>query len=361
MIMQISRNALDDARITFQSALFVTCIIYTIISVIGFVSIKFLPISPIKESGLERTDFEYLLILLFVYGLVSLASSLPRASLRATGNYALGTTALALCALTEALAACALIISGRGLITVAISYLAIRIAFLIVLIVMSRRRAPELEYGFKLVSLREVRALVPPSLAMMVLPLAQAIFIQGSAIIVGIAISTTAVASFVAVRTLTRSGVQLTTIVNHAIMPEMSGAAGRNDSKLITKFVTITIASSLIVLVPLSLFLILYGVEFIKLWTRNSIQVDQLFVVVMVASMLINGIWHPLSNMLLALNLHSRYSYMFVVVASVAMIISYPLALFADKTGVAIAILLMDAFMMFHVGKLIRNLCKYGC
>ena len=52
-------------------------------------------------------------------------------------------------------------------------------------VILLRRRSSWLKFGFEYSSVLEVRRLVAPALAVMALPLAQATFLQGTALVIG--------------------------------------------------------------------------------------------------------------------------------------------------------------------------------
>ena len=111
----------------------------------------------------------------------------------------------------------------------------------------------------------------------------------------------------------------------------------------------LTVGGSLIVVVPGSIVLLLFGPRIVQLWTHGAIQPGFALIAAMTAVMVVNGIWHPLSNLLLAVNRQASYSYVYAVASGVAVALAYPLCQAFGVVGAGLAIVLLDLFMFQHV------------
>jgi O-antigen/teichoic acid export membrane protein len=72
----------------------------------------------------------------------------------------------------------------------------------------------------------------------------------------------------------------------------------------------------------------------------------------MTAVMLVNGMWFPVSNLILAANRHAMYSYIFLIAALASVALSYPLSLWRGATGAGLSLLALDCFMFIVVMRL---------
>ena len=112
----------------------------------------------------------------------------------------------------------------------------------------------------------------------------------------------------------TRTGVQLTTMLNHALMPELSRAEGSRDTALRSMVVAATLVGSIAVLIPFACLMLAGGPFLLNIWSRGVIHAPYSLLVLMTIVMLIkNGLWHPQSNLLLAINAHSTYFFTFTL------------------------------------------------
>jgi O-antigen/teichoic acid export membrane protein len=62
--------------------------------------------------------------------------------------------------------------------------------------------------------------------------------------------------------------------------------------------------------------------------------------------MLLNGLWWPLANLVLALNRQAIYSYFYLASALAAVALAWPLVLALGATGAALSLLALDAVML---------------
>jgi O-antigen/teichoic acid export membrane protein len=76
----------------------------------------------------------------------------------------------------------------------------------------------------------------------------------------------------------------------------------------------------------------------------------------MALTMVVNGIWFPISNLILALNRQSQYSYYYLAAAAAAVLVCYPLVGLLGSPGAAISLLLLDCVMFQRVWVSARRL-----
>jgi O-antigen/teichoic acid export membrane protein len=191
--------------------------------------------------------------------------------------------------------------------------------------------------------------LVSPAIATMALPAAQVLFLQGTVVVVGSAAGSSTVPAFTAVRTLSRLAIQLTSVVNHAIMPEFTVAAARLDHSRKTRLAYLSIITSAIVLAPMFLVVVFGGKLIIRLWTHGTIQPTFDLILLMAIAMVINGLWHPISNLILALNRHAAFSYYYLFAAAGSVLMSYPMVGLMGPAGAGISLVLLDGIMFARV------------
>ena len=77
---------------------------------------------------------------------------------------------------------------------------------------------------------------------------------------------------------------------------------------------------TLVLIVPAALAMLVFGLPFIALWTGGTVQPSFALLALLVAAMVGDAAWGPLSNLLLAVNRHARFAlfYLFASFASVA-------------------------------------------
>jgi O-antigen/teichoic acid export membrane protein len=300
-------------------------------------------------AGLSVAQARMAVLMLAAYGVLSVQNSVSLAAFRSIGQYATGTYLQMTIHLVENIAALTVVFFGGNIEQAAATYLCAGVAGIAVRMVLLNARARWLVFFAWRVSLAEIRRLLHPALAVLALPIAQALFLQGTVVVVGLAAGAPAVPAFTAVRTLSRIGVQLTMTVNHAVLPEFTIASAAIDHARRARLAFLTIASSVVILLPMFVVVTLAGPLILRLWTHGAIHAPYGLILAMAATMLVNGVWMPISNLIFALNKHAQYSYYYLMAALVSVLLSYPLVRLIGSTGAALSLLALDCVMFARV------------
>jgi O-antigen/teichoic acid export membrane protein len=300
-------------------------------------------------SGISHEQARHAILMLCAYGVLSVQNSVSLAAFRSIGKYATGTYLHNSIHLAENLGALIVVSLGGNIEAAAATYLLFSLVGIVVRMVFLRVQAQWLAFFSWRVSFGQIRRLLHPAFAVLALPLAQALFLQGTVAVVGLAAGAVAVPAFTAVRTLSRVGVQLTMIVNHAVLPEFTMAAAAVDHKRRARLAFMSIASSMLILLPMFLGVVFLGPLVIQLWTHGTIHAPYALIVVMALTMVVNGTWTPISNLIFALNRHSQYSYYYLAAAAGSVLLSYPLVRWLGSTGAALSLLALDCVMFGRV------------
>ena len=356
MTMRVARGDKRGALVTFQSTWILIVAVSAVLTTLFVAVAAFLPSSFLPGNAtIGTSELRATLLILVLFALVCLQGSIFQAAFQCAGLYALGITLSAISTLVEGMSAVCVVMLGGSLSTLAISYLGLRIISLLVQSVVLRRSVPWLSFGVRQASWAEVKSLYRPAVAVMTLPLAQAVFLQGTVVVIGLAASPAAVPAFTAVRTLTRTGVQFATMVNHAIMPEMAGAVAVENVQLQARIIAITLQASALMVFPLACGILVLGRWFVGVWTHGAIDPSVALIAVMTLVMVLQGFWVPLSNLLLAANRHESYSYVFLATSLFFTALAYPTTLWLGPFGAGLALLGMDAVMTFHVFRIVST------
>jgi len=223
------------------------------------------------------------------------------------------------------------------------------LASLLLQAVLLRLKVRWLPLGFRKASFEDARPLVSPALAIMALPLAQASFLQGTAIALGAAMSAAAVPAFTTARTLSRIGLQMTQLLSGAMLPEYSVAVAREDRAGQASMLALTIITSLLTVLPFAVIFLVFGSKFIYMWTGGAIASPQPLITVMSLTIVLGGFWNPIANLILAMNKHASYSYTYVVLSVLTIPSSYYLSSWLGVTGAGVSIALLDAGMFILI------------
>lgn len=290
------------------------------------------------------------------YGIAGLASGAVGGGYRAADRFALGGYVYVSMVLIEGAVALGIVLAGGGLLAAALAYLSVRTLGTLGFSLVLRRAAPWLYSRDVGAALARVRPLLEPALSALVLPAAQALSIQGGVLVIGSAIGAVAVPPFTTIRTLTRTALQLTMMVNLSVLPAFSVAAATGDERRKAQMVLVSLATSAAILPLAAPAMILLGRPIIQFWTHGHVSPPIGLLIAMTAAMLMNGFWSPLANLILGINKHGGFTYFYLAVSAAMILLAYVLAGPLGLTGVGLAIAAIDAVMLAWVVRLARRL-----
>jgi O-antigen/teichoic acid export membrane protein len=350
MTVSVARGDRAAARRTFLAVRATMAGICVVLLVICAAIVYCIPDRSLAfVPGISHIQARHAILMLAAFGVLSVQNSVSMAAFRSIGQYATGTYLSTTIVFVENIGALAVVSLGGNIETTAATYLLLGILGILVRIVWLRLQAAWLVSFSWRISFGEARRLLHPALAVLALPMAQALFLQGTVAMVGLAAGAVAVPAFTAVRTLSRIGVQLTMTVNHAVLPEFTMAAAAVDHTRRARLAFISIASSIGILLPMFLVIAVGGPLILKLWTHGAIHAPYALILIMALTMVVNGTWYPISNLIFALNRHAQYSYYYLAAAAGSVLLSYPLVKSMGSPGAAISLLALDCIMLARV------------
>jgi O-antigen/teichoic acid export membrane protein len=347
LIGDVARGELDEARQTFQSALavvlgFSVATLAVIVTVAAVLPGRLLGESGGMDSGTSRA----VLMILCVYGVLSVQAVLFTFAIRAHGGFAVSATLQATVLLAEGLAVIAVALWGGPPLHAALALLSVRALGVAGQILLARRRAAWLKVGFGQASRSRVSELTGPALAAMVMPISRAGFLQGSVIAVGAAAGAASVPIFTSLRTLARVGLFVMLAVNKPIFPEFTSELARGNTAWIRKVTGAMMTMNALVGVVAAATLALLGNSILSWWTRGAISAPNVMLLLTAAAILAGAIWEPASALLLAVNRHTGFSYLLAIGAGSAVGLTYLFVRQWGITGAAAANLLFELAML---------------
>lgn len=312
------------------------------------------PVPGVPESGFPQWRLTF--TILAAYGVVAVQGSIFAAAFRAAGLFPVGAFCNAMVLLVENAALVVTVIVGGGPMAAATAWLGGRIVGLIAQNVLLRRKVPWVQIGLAQGSWAQARALLAPAGAVMLLPLAQAVMLQGTALMVGAAAGAAAVPVFAATRTLSRVGMQMCWIVTMPLMPELSAAVARGERDRMVPIVMATLLFSALLVVPFGLGFMATGRMVVALWTGGAIDAPPMLVLAMGLTVVLGGVWYPLSNLILARGLQASYTGWYLAFALASLPATHLMAGHLGALGGGIAMVAVDAAMLVVV---LRGVCRH--
>lgn len=348
MTMRVARGDQSGTLEVFQSIWVFICGVSLLVGLIlGCLIIAF-PINDLFSiSHISVAQTKQVLLLLMLYVLVGLQGGVLSAGFRSVGRYAFGTVMNHHIRLVEWLFSIVALCLGGSVVDVALITLIVRLIGLVVLWVTYSTQIPWLSLGYHAATLRKIRELLKPALAFMSFPLGMAISLQGMVLVIGAISGSAAVVIFSAYRTLTRLLVQVITMLNQSVWPEISVAYGAGKIELVAKLhrqcSSITFWISLAAIAALGLF----GDWFIGLWTRHSFEANHLLLFFLLVTTFLNVLWQASWVVLMATNKHQTISVLFIACAAGGLLLSALVIPLFGLKGVGLALVVAEAPLLF--------------
>ena len=349
MCIKCAKGETDSALVTFQTALVIICTAVSAIFAVGVGIATMVPSDLFGNFDGDHQDVKTALEILILYGGMGLLGGVCHGTFKANGNFFYSPVMTAVSQSVETSAAIVAIILYENFTYVAAAYFIARSAILISMLLLIKYRVPWAKIGFSRASLSEARELLSPAVAMLAVPFAQSLVLQGTAMAVGVGGNAEAVAAYSSVRTLTRAGLQTSLLLGQPFIPEFSAAIARRESERIHKIFAISLGSAIIVAIPGALLMLVYGQRALSIWTRGTIEGSWPLIATMTLAMMLGAIWNPIANLIAAVNEQRRFSYFYVIVAMLSVFLSYKLAGAYGSLGGALSIICVDTALVFIV------------
>jgi O-antigen/teichoic acid export membrane protein len=281
-------------------------------------------------------------VFLCLYGVLALLNGVALAALRAADRFASTAFTFANLALMEAVAGLAVALRGGNLAAVALAYLLVRLAGTLACSALLRCWAPWVSGSKWGAEASEVRRLLRPGLAALLYPAGNAVALQGAVMAIGAVGGPAAVPAFAVVRTLARAALQFSFRFTVAAMPRYTSHVARGGEARASQVAVLNLAVALVLTLPAAALLLVFGREFVALWTNGRIVPSFVLVALMAVSMVLNALWSALSNLLLSVNRHETFAKVYLASSIAAVALGAVLAVRWRAEGMAWAMLLLD-------------------
>ena len=328
---------------TFQSTwiLVLAVSLAVVAAVVGAVTT--LPLDAwLNLATLSGAEVGWVLVLLSLQVVLNLQTGQIYCGFHYRGSYGLGQFLLASVRLVELLFLAVVVIFGGEPVVAAAALLSGRAAGAVAMRVMLRRVDPDIEFGWRHARLATVKRLANPALAFAAFPLANALSAQGMVLVIGITLGPAAVAVFATLRTLTRFGVQLVGSVNRIVMAEIASAFGAGDTHLLRKLHHHACQAALWLSIAVAVGLVVLGPWIVRVWTDGAIEMQHGLFYLLLAILVVNGLWHASMMLVYATNRHQRVALVYLGASVIAVTGAYWGALHLGLLGVAGVLLAAD-------------------
>ena len=348
MTMRMAKGDRQGTLEVYQSIWFFICAISVTIACVLALLVSLTSLSDFFSfSRISNEHTQKVIFVMMFYVLIGLQGGVLSAAYRCVGRYAYGTLMNHSIRLAEWLISMVALTLGGNVLVVAMSMLVVRLAGFIIIWWKLRRQESWLSFGFEAVSMQRIRDLFKPAVAFMAFPLGLALSLQGVVLLIGATIGPAAVVVFSTYRTLTRLLVQVITMINQAVWPEMSAAFGAGQIKLVA--VLHRRASSItfwIALVAVSVLWVI-GDWIIGLWTSHAFEQNDVLLFLLLVTIFLNVLWQSSWVVMMAGNMHQKISIVFIVCAACGLLGASLFIPVMGINGVGVALVIAELPLLY--------------
>ncbi len=255
----------------------------------------------------------------FVGGLAS-------AGFRCCERNALGIMAANSARLAEALTVAALLLARQPPVVICLGMVGVKVAAVAVQWLVLWRVCPWLFVPRLRADRAIVQRLIKPALGFLAFPLGNALALQGPILIVGAVFGGPAVAMFSALRTLARVPMQLTTMLNSSVWPEMSRAQGSGNLNLLQRLHRTSWGMTALLVLGMAIALELLGRPIALLWLGDSAPFEPLVFSLLLLLTVVSALWNSSAVVLTATNSHLALAGIYVAVTASSLALGTALA-----------------------------------
>ncbi len=324
----------------FQSTwVMVTIVSFSFIAISSALLFTFDLDTLLHMSTTRGVEFNLILVTLFLYIAACMQTGIVQIAFRAMKRYPTAIMGSNVVRLIEWAIATLVAILGGSLLSVAAAFFLSRVFGNAALWIVARRSNGCLRIGISNAKLSHIRVLLKPALATMLFPIGLACSIQGTIILLSAMVGSTSVAIFSIYRTLTRTVIQLTNVLNQAVWPEISYAYGANRFDTVAKIVRKNIGFTSALGASSSLAILIFGEEIIDIWIADKIEHNESLLYTLTAAAFAGVLLLPFWIAQLAINRHVQLAKCFVVVSLLSLFFVYVFVNWLGFTGAGFGIL----------------------
>jgi len=350
MTMRVAAGDREGALRTFQSSWALLTSVSIVMMLLASATVWWIPWQHwLKVSSVSSLQAATIMIILGAYVVVGQQNNVAESGYRCDGNFATGILWLVLLRVIETILTTMVALLGGSLLSVALTYLAIRSLGSLAYSLLLRHKSPWLRFGIRHARLQTVKQMAAPALGFMAMPMGDALTLQGFTVVIGASLGPVAVVVFSTSRTLSRISLQLMIAVTHTLWPELSAAFGAGKISLARRLHRHAIQAALGLSVLGGLLLWVTGPFLYHIWIRKAVTFDAACFHILLFAAIANSLWYTSSVVPMSTNAHHRIAFAYLAGTSISLGLAYVLIHPLGIVGAAVALLLVQASMSWLV------------
>lgn len=276
---------------------------------------------PLPDHGFDAATVKTAAIIISVDAVIVIQINVYRAVFPATKRYALGELITGFTFPVEGMIVLLTALAGGDIADAALSVLSMRVSLLAFYIVYLRKKEPWCATGVSCFSLPVLQSIWKPALGAFVFSISNAVSIHGLVISIGYVYGATVVGMFAAIRMITRSALQIGTLVSRALVPELTRYQESGDRAGSRSLMKVNLIANAAAVLPLSMLVMIFGDDILQFLSEGKYSPPQHYFVIMSVSAALSSFWIATSAVLTSMNKQSEFAY-FVVSVYLAVVLT---------------------------------------
>lgn len=212
-----------------------------------------------------------------------------------------------------------------------------------------RRRHPEVSIGVRYASIKVLRKSFSGSAFFVLIPLSQALWLQGVLLTISFVLGSTALVCFSVTRTVFMFVRQLLNQITKAVSPEVTVLFAHRDIPKLLRLHSYLNEVSVGVSAAIAAYLTLMCPVIIDLWTSGRVQADPAITGLFAVYTVFAGLWVGAYIIPLSVNHHRAVSVAFFLSAASSVVLSLALVAKIGVAGAVVAIIISDLWVVICV------------
>jgi O-antigen/teichoic acid export membrane protein len=350
MTMMVAGGDREAALRVFQSCWWLIAFIGAAVGLLLVPVLYLLPVGDLLNiHAISSTDTKWIIFYLGLSVLFGQLEWLMGAAYTCVARYPYGTFLKNMISLAAFAVAMAPVALGYGPRTAALVLAAGNILGTALFGLFVRHDIPWLRFGWKHARWSEIRRMAAPAFAFMGFPIGNALNLQGTLIAVGYALGPVDVAIFASARTVSRVALQMVSLVNNTVWPELSLAYGARNFDLLRALHRRACQMALIFSTFVVLCMMSFGPWFLTHWTGGHVPPSRPLLAILLLVVLIYSLWSTSATLAAAINQHQRLAMWYIVGTGITVLFTYVLARRYGLYGAAASLILSEMIMNVYV------------
>jgi O-antigen/teichoic acid export membrane protein len=346
MAIKVSQGNRTQALAIFQATALLIIIMFLAIAVLGGIILYSVPFEQwLGFVQLSRQEALLTITFLFLKIAVSQQFGLLLSGFRCEGRYPLATMLNNALIFTQFISITIALIAGANPWQIALVDFLVSISIFVLIRGFLRKQYPWIHYGLPKKLKTILKAILAPALAFLVYPFTQLIVIQGTTLLTGVLLGSTAVVLYTTVRILTNVSLRLLEILTISVWPEISIAFGKKDFIKMRQLHRLGAQITLWLSILGFTTLVFVG-EFIHThWTGNRLEWNQTFFLLMILAAFVESLQIFSKVIPVATNQHVKMTQWLLINALISLPVLWGFIQVTGFYGIAYMLLLHNVVL----------------